>query len=149
MKGNVFKDVFLCLIQLACQLTYFYRQVNWIKFTKTSLYLDLQNNYERQGVSRDYLFSQILLPCQLIHFYWQDNKIQLITIFERLTRSEPYNAIQTYLSEHSSETSLKDSKPITTIQSLVRMKMEKSCSILVVFIQNHSQNTICSIYPSS
>ena len=44
--GNVFEDVFLYLIQLTCQLTYFNRQVNWIKFTRTSSESNLQHNDE-------------------------------------------------------------------------------------------------------
>ena len=44
----VFKEVLLNLIQLACQLTYFNRQANWIEFIKTFSDSDMQHNDERQ-----------------------------------------------------------------------------------------------------
>jgi len=58
---KVFEEVFLYLIQLSCQLTYFNRQVNWIKFTRTSSELDVQHNDERQNVSRGLFW--VRSPC--------------------------------------------------------------------------------------
>jgi hypothetical protein len=48
----VFEEVFLNLILMACQLTYFYRNASRIKLIKTFSDSDLQHNDERQGVSR-------------------------------------------------------------------------------------------------
>ena len=54
-SGKVFEDVLLYLIQLTCQLTYFDRHVNWIKFIRTSSESDMQHNHERADVSRGLL----------------------------------------------------------------------------------------------
>jgi len=48
----VFEEMFLNSIQLACQLTYFYRKANWIELIKTFSDSDMKHNDERQGVSR-------------------------------------------------------------------------------------------------
>jgi len=61
MKGKVFLKEFRDLIQLTCQLTCFYQQGIWIKFTTYSSYANPQNN-----MSIILFFSNFLLSLGLV-----------------------------------------------------------------------------------